>query len=645
MIEKSKKQKANLAFLEGRGLMDLGDVKKALSKFNQANKLDSKNTKTMEFIAAAWAKLNKLKLSLTYAQEMIKAEPDNYRGYFISARYALECSLLECAKNYIDMAHVKNINKEHYFQVESLRSEISKRIGNKQESLEIAEEITNSESDNAFAWHLAGKRAYELQKLDKAIDYFYLAIKYNNENVEILQNLAEVLNLKDRTKESDEILLLLRNNNNELFWLKKADNYFVKYRYKEALNCYESGYLETKSNRILKELIQLSISLQEKITFLKYESEYSQICSDEERKVLEYAKIRLGINELPSNYGIKIDDNNRLVGSYLTKKDIIIAKNNFGVYSMPHKITGLCLHREPNFGVYIMEGLSHSVRLYTDLSVQNNSYFFVHMPHYVSSEDIRKQLSFFHYVTDNKFSSERVIILSNTIEDLEIFHSLGMTRSFFCNQNCWIDYELFYHKKMDKMYDMVMNSRPEKGTKRPYLADKVDNLAIIRGALVRHSDYWPLEQLNPKYINKQRLTPTEVVNILNSAYCGGIFSYKEGACYSSSEYLLCGLPVISTKSLGGRDFWYNSNNSIIVDDDVDSVKDGVNTAIENIKNGIWLPEKIRQNHVDVSNQLRDDFVSKLHSIFIENNINQNAREVFKEKYVHQFKCNTGYNGL
>ena len=46
----------------------------------------------------------------------------------------------------------------------------------------------------------------------------------------------------------------------------------------------------------------------------------------------------------------------------------------------------------------------------------------------------------------------------------------------------------------------------------------------------------------------------------------------EGANYSSSEYLLCGLPVVSTESSGGRDYWFDDYNSIICKPNEDSVK-------------------------------------------------------------------------
>jgi len=58
--------------------------------------------------------------------------------------------------------------------------------------------------------------------------------------------------------------------------------------------------------------------------------------------------------------------------------------------------------------------------------------------------------------------------------------------------------------------------------------------------------------LRPKFKNDRRSTKEEVTEVYRDSVCGGIFSAGEGACFSSSEYLLFGLPVVLTKSRGGR---------------------------------------------------------------------------------------------
>ena len=45
-------------------------------------------------------------------------------------------------------------------------------------------------------------------------------------------------------------------------------------------------------------------------------------------------------------------------------------------------------------------------------------------------------------------------------------------------------------------------------------------------------------------------------------------SSQEGAMYSSVEYLLCGLPIVSTKSTGGHDVFFTDTNCIIAEDSI-----------------------------------------------------------------------------
>jgi len=66
-----------------------------------------------------------------------------------------------------------------------------------------------------------------------------------------------------------------------------------------------------------------------------------------------------------------------------------------------------------------------------------------------------------------------------------------------------------------------------------------------------------------------------VREIVNRASCGLILSALEGANYASSEYLLCGVPVVTTKSLGGRDEFFDSRHVIYVEATPDAVEAGV----------------------------------------------------------------------
>jgi hypothetical protein len=71
------------------------------------------------------------------------------------------------------------------------------------------------------------------------------------------------------------------------------------------------------------------------------------------------------------------------------------------------------------------------------------------------------------------------------------------------------------------------------------------------------------------------LTHQEVNQALNRAATGLVLSAEEGASYAAMEYMLAGLPVVSTPSLGGRDIYFDPDYCAVVDPDPRSVRDAV----------------------------------------------------------------------
>ena len=214
-----------------------------------------------------------------------------------------------------------------------------------------------------------------------------------------------------------------------------------------------------------------------------------------------------------------------------------------------------------------------------------------------------------------RFSPKNLVCMANTHEEVKAARDLGMIYSDLINHNCWLDYNLYKcQNRPTRTYDLVCNARPEKW-KRVHLAKDIEKLAIIQGNLNRKHQYVDYKLMNPAYLNDKRIPPAEVVSIINQSEAGGIFSQVEGACYSSSEYLLCGIPVISTPSKGGRDIFYNSDNSIIVNPDSRDVVAAVTSLISRRKNAHYSPHDIRNQHIEISNSMRRTFKHIIARIF------------------------------
>ncbi len=198
-------------------------------------------------------------------------------------------------------------------------------------------------------------------------------------------------------------------------------------------------------------------------------------------------------------------------------------------------------------------------------------------------------------------------------------------------------------------FGMVVNSRNSKN-KRIYLAEQVPRVCYISNNWVEpglgpqppcscgreklcytcspyNIDYLPLP--NTAFINWMHLSPSAVSHLLNQSICGGIFSPEEGGCYSSTEYLMCGLPVISTKSIGGRDVYYTPENSIIVEEDSpNAVRKAWETVCKKLVSGEMDRNRIVQHVTQLNNQFRQRFIDVLQEIFQKKGIDLDAEKHF-----------------
>lgn len=270
---------------------------------------------------------------------------------------------------------------------------------------------------------------------------------------------------------------------------------------------------------------------------------------------------------------------------------------------------------------WIFEGISHASRFFISKEFINShthlSRYFFTLPWYHDRNTMSKALQFLHKISTLEVGKDQIIVLANGFDELSFALDLGYKNSILCNHNAWLKEDLFQVHNLEKLYDLVINTRPE-NWKRPFLAKDVEKLAVIKGYNFRPKDYYELDDLNPLYINHSRITPEQICKILNQSYVGGIFSELEGGCYSSSEYLLCGIPVVSTQSKGGRDVWYDDNNSIVVNV---ATSTAVRLAVDELKSRVLSGNisaiDIRNSHINKSKEFRGDFKKLVQSFMLD----------------------------
>ncbi|MEH1906259.1 MAG: glycosyltransferase [Nostoc sp.] len=228
----------------------------------------------------------------------------------------------------------------------------------------------------------------------------------------------------------------------------------------------------------------------------------------------------------------------------------------------------------------------------------------------------------------SQYPKHKFIHLCNTLRQQEIFQEYGLN-AIFSNQNCLLDEKIFRPiPSTPKLFDAVYDARISP-YKRHYLAKNIDSIAFIyyydyiddlscyREVLQQFPHaYLFNDTLSEKYEN---LSPPIVNQCLNSCKIGLCLSSVEGAMYASMQYLLSGLPIVSTKSKGGRDVFFDQEYTLIVEDDPDAVKEGVKELIRrNIS-----ADTIRYKTLEKIREHRLSLTSVIQSIYEQEGIQRN----------------------
>jgi glycosyltransferase involved in cell wall biosynthesis len=180
--------------------------------------------------------------------------------------------------------------------------------------------------------------------------------------------------------------------------------------------------------------------------------------------------------------------------------------------------------------------------------------------------------------------------------DEEVWRKGWLMRGAHFNHNIYVNE--YNYKPLDepKHYDAIYIAQLLP-FKRHWLAKDIKSLMVASygGDLpafcpeLAHAEY-----------NKEFIPRPELAKKINQAYAGLCLSAEEGAMFASMEYLLCGIPVVSTPSKGGRDEFFNDENSLIVPPQADAVAQAVQRWKESPPN----PQTIREQTLKQLNSVR-----------------------------------------
>jgi glycosyltransferase involved in cell wall biosynthesis len=283
-----------------------------------------------------------------------------------------------------------------------------------------------------------------------------------------------------------------------------------------------------------------------------------------------------------------------------------------------------------NCRIFIIENIQHNWNWLSKYhkKIRDTDIFFVYCGWY-HNEFFAKQAE--EIFCELGLRKDNFFIMFNSPLEMANFERFDF-KGDVINHNAWLDENSVMQVKDDveKKYDAIYIARLSE-FKRHFLASKVPNLALVAG--INHGN--PIAENLPQYIykNEVQLSPSEVCQKINEARCGLLLSASEGACFSSSEYLLCGIPVVSTESTGGRDVWYDDYNSIICEPDEDAVREGVEFFIKNPRD----PYKIRNQHISLAESYRNKFIEKVQSFMDKHDEGVDSSQYFAKSYFHKLR--------
>lgn len=181
------------------------------------------------------------------------------------------------------------------------------------------------------------------------------------------------------------------------------------------------------------------------------------------------------------------------------------------------------------------------------------------------------------------------VFLTNTEGERYAFQKLGVGAEWV-HHNTFVDDRIFCPiSNMEKRFKAVYDGRMSL-FKRHELAAEVASLALITYRIpcaenhaydlrtqqeLAHA-HWFNERVEGEY---RSLSLPEINAALNQCNVGLCLSAEEGGMLASIQYLLAGLPVVTTASLGGRDVFFDPEYVLTVAASPQAVAQGVDTMI------------------------------------------------------------------
>jgi glycosyltransferase involved in cell wall biosynthesis len=232
------------------------------------------------------------------------------------------------------------------------------------------------------------------------------------------------------------------------------------------------------------------------------------------------------------------------------------------------------------------------------------------------------------------FPEARFIILANAAKEVEIIKDF--CEVYLASHNAFLDpvrYPLAKqtHRKFDALY--IARITP---FKRHELAKQIKNLHLIGSFAEKERAYFEETIKALAHAHWTQKVPSFLIGReIGKAACGLALSAIEGAMFSCGEYTLCGVPVVNTSNLGGRDTLLPEFAVKVAKDTPESVAE----AVEYWVNNPIEPEEIRQGFLEKAmpqKELVQDLVNSIagRKVYLPHKLNIRCRLLPHTQLLH-----------
>jgi glycosyltransferase involved in cell wall biosynthesis len=186
-----------------------------------------------------------------------------------------------------------------------------------------------------------------------------------------------------------------------------------------------------------------------------------------------------------------------------------------------------------------------------------------------------------------RYREHRFLFMCNTLKEAQLLEDLRVP-AIFLNKNFTVSDRIFRPIEGPSVeFDAIYNARfvPVKRHELAAAVPRVGYVTYISASRTQefHDLYAAALARNPDHVLLNelveglpvRMSQERVNAALGRGAVGLILSEIEGSNYATVEYLLAGLPVVSTPSKGGRDVFFDPDYCIVCEPNPAAVRDAV----------------------------------------------------------------------